>query len=56
MKKQVKGACRQSQHDAFYQISTIHVNIFETENYGACYNRMNKIFHNFSVGKVAAFS
>jgi len=56
MEKQVKGACRQSQHDAFYQISTIHVNIFETENYSACYNRMNNNFHNLSVGKVAAFS
>jgi hypothetical protein len=56
MENQVKGSCRQIQHDAFYQISTIHVNIFETENYSACYNRMNNNFHNLSVGKVAAFS
>jgi hypothetical protein len=56
MENQVKGSCRQIQHDAFYQISTIHVNIFETKNYSACYNRMNNNFHNLSVGKVAAFS
>jgi hypothetical protein len=32
------------------------VNIFETENYSACYNRMKNNFHNLNVGKVAAFS